>query len=485
MHVIDGGAWLIRRTHIDRGRPVDGIKNRITRIGITKIHGQRVFGHGAAIGKPPIRFREDLFPVLAGIMKPFVQGGFVAGRQHRRDDALRFGNPHVVVGMQQSRDPKGQIEKWISIALGGHTPARAIAEVEVGSSRFIQQFGADVRGQRLPVGIRRFHQDVEGRIVETCMQSGALIISPRAALEGCYVRSRASLDERVTKMNTGAAKSFEQDFLSQALGTQIDSCDRYELAPLFLELFKNHQPVLEAGCGSGRWNGWLSRHKIRSDGVDWSEELCNRARKEIPDCRFFADDMRSIPVAEKIYAGLIALGSVEHMPEGPITALREFNRILRDDGVAIITVPYGGTLRRITRSLQAPITLLKASQLIRRLFGKPTHGKSLKEARQETNYRWYPRFSFGDQGWFFYEYEFNKFQMQAFLRDTGFSIQREFVAFGNEGILHNFGRIAGRWNPERADVDFGPIGRILRKLLPVSFMGHMLCYVVTKGPSNN
>jgi SAM-dependent methyltransferase len=289
----------------------------------------------------------------------------------------------------------------------------------------------------------------------------------------------------VTKMNTGAAKSFEQAFLSQALATQVDSCDRYELVPLFLELFKSHQPVLEAGCGSGRWNGWLSRHKIQSDGVDWSEELCDRARKEIPDCRFFACDMRSIPVPDKAYGGLMALGSVEHMLEGPVTALREFNRILRDDGVAIISVPYGGRLRRIMRSLQAPITVLKATKLIRHLFGKPTYGKSLKEAAQETNHWWYPRFSFGAQGWFFYEYEFNEFQMRAFLRDAGFSIQEEFVAFGNEGILHNFGRIAGRWNPDRADADFNLIGRIFRKLLPVSFMGHMLCYMATKQPSNN
>jgi len=58
-----------------------------------------------------------------------------------------------------------------------------------------------------------------------------------------------------------------------------------------------------------------------------------------------------------------------------------------------------------------------------------------------------------------------------------------FVGFGNEGILHNFGRLAGSWNSENADVDFTPLGKVLRMVIPVNVIGHMLCYVVRKHES--
>ncbi|MCX5800977.1 MAG: class I SAM-dependent methyltransferase [Candidatus Eisenbacteria bacterium] len=272
------------------------------------------------------------------------------------------------------------------------------------------------------------------------------------------------------------ADDFEKGFLSETLLKQIEDCDSYELAHLFLELFREHQPVLEAGCGSGRWNAWFRNHGIRSDGIDWSEALCSRARKEVPECRFFACDMRSIPLESKTYGGVIALGSIEHALEGPIQALREFNRVLRDDGVAVITVPYGGVLRRTMRFLQRS----RYNNVIRRLFGKPYAGISVRDARKSAVKKWHPRLVYGPKGWFFYEYELTKVQMRVFLNDSGFEVQKEFIAFLDEGILGSFGRIAGTWDAKRGNMSLTFLGRLLTRLIPVSVTGHMLCYVVKK-----
>src|SRR5690349_17095998 len=97
------------------------------------------------------------------------------------------------------------------------------------------------------------------------------------------------------------ARQFTSSFLTQSLAKQIAACDAYELAPLFLEVLHDHQPVLEAGCGSGRWCGWLSNHGIRIDGLDWSSELCHRASIEIPHCRFIACDIRHTPFPDCSY----------------------------------------------------------------------------------------------------------------------------------------------------------------------------------------
>lgn len=277
------------------------------------------------------------------------------------------------------------------------------------------------------------------------------------------------------------SRSFEAGFLSHALGEQIDACDRYELAPLFLRCFRDCQPVLEAGCGSGRWCGWLHAQGIRCDGVDWSQALCDRAAREIPQARFFACDMSAVPVPEGVYGGLLALGSVEHTPTGPVAALREFRRLLRPGGLAIITVPYGSPLRRLAAPLSSLMLDIKAWPLVRRLFGRRVAGAPLAVARRGAARGWLPQFSYGEDGWFFYEYRFNKAQMQGFLADARLVIREEFVGFGDEGILHHFGHLAGRWNHERAAVDLTRIGRWLRATIPVSIAGHMLCYLVERG----
>ncbi len=281
------------------------------------------------------------------------------------------------------------------------------------------------------------------------------------------------------------SKSFESGFLSQSLEAQIEDCGKYELASLFLRCFREQAPVLEAGCGSGRWCGWLTRHGIQCDGIDWSQALCERAALALPQSRFIACDMRHVPLPRESYGGIMALGSIEHSPEGPLEALREFQRLLRPGGRAVITVPYGGRLRLWMQRATSPLLTLKSWSWIRRLLGKPVGAMTLSQARAVTRSEWHPRFAHGPEGWFFFEYEFNKAQMREFFADSGFDVREEFVGFGDEGILHTFGRLSGKWDHDRAVVAFTWLGRMLRALIPVRMMGHMLCYVVEKpGPQS-
>ncbi len=284
-------------------------------------------------------------------------------------------------------------------------------------------------------------------------------------------------------MHQAIADSFEQSFLSSPLSKQIRACDSYELAPLFRDLFSSAQPVLEAGCGSGRWCGWLQSQGIAADGVDWSRGLCNRAASEIPQSRFFACDMSDTGLPHGAYGGLMALGSIEHTVEGPRKALAEFYRLLRPNGVAVVTVPYGSPLRRWSRALARPYHAAKGIPLLRRLTGKTPlspSARSLRDARQGTVAAWHPQFALNHDGWSFYEYEFNSRQLDAFVSEAGFVIQHRFAAFVEEGLFHTFGRLAGSWNNDQFRVDLTPLGRLLRAALPASATGHMLCYVLAR-----
>lgn len=278
-------------------------------------------------------------------------------------------------------------------------------------------------------------------------------------------------------MSNNISMAFEGSFLRVPFEVQVQACERYELASTILDLFKDHQPVIEAGCGSGRWVAWLRRRGIVCDGIDWSRALCEQARIKVPEARFFEGDVRKMPVLDASYGGVLSLGTVEHVTEGPQTGILEFRRVLRERGMLLLTVPYGGWFRRVRVRFGLLVKLCQNRAATQEADGKKT---PLAMAVAGTTYRWCPRFMRSEQGWEFFEYEFSKRQMRQFLQNCGFEVLTEEVGFVDEGLSHNIGLLAGHWNEGRQDVTLTAAGRLLKKVLPRTWVGHMLCYVARK-----
>ena len=277
--------------------------------------------------------------------------------------------------------------------------------------------------------------------------------------------------------------SFEQGFMSHSLEKQVAHCDHYELANYFKKWLPLHQPILEAGCGSGRWVAWFVRNGWISTGLDWSEACCERARQVIPEAKFVAGDMRNMPFDNEVFGAIVSLGAIEHSPEGPASSLKEYYRVLQQGGIGIITVPYLSPIRKIHRLLTSPLKALSRNSFLRQILGKRVgsgEGKTIDEVRSESLSGFAADYILSINGWEFYQYHLSKPQMQIFLMEAGFEIIEEFIDFGDEGILHNFGRVVGKYDYDNGKVSFSVIGKMLRKILPVYLMGHMLCYLVRK-----
>jgi len=292
----------------------------------------------------------------------------------------------------------------------------------------------------------------------------------------------ARKNEEISRFsNSHVAETFERNFLQRSLETQIRNCDQHKLCSRFRRWLPKRQPILEAGCGSGRWVAWFQKNGWKSTGLDWSETLCERARKLIPDARFVAGDMKCMPFEEAEFGSVVSLGAVEHTSEGPGKSLAEIARVLRPDGIAIISVPFAGSIRRMTQQVHQTFLKMKAHPLLRKIFNKPPiTGQTRSQARRGVVSTWMADFSFRKDGWFFYEYRFNKSQMRQFVQSEGFEILEEFVSSHDEGVLHNFGGLAGKYDHETATVKFSLLGRWLRNILPIDMVGHMLVYVLHK-----
>lgn len=95
-------------------------------------------------------------------------------------------------------------------------------------------------------------------------------------------------------------------------------------------------PCLDVGCGGGRMVELASK-EMPSFGVELSERALHAARERgVPGLA--QAEAGSLPFRNATFGTVLALDVVEHHPQ-PDMLMEEVKRVLKDDGVVIVTVP--------------------------------------------------------------------------------------------------------------------------------------------------
>jgi SAM-dependent methyltransferase len=132
---------------------------------------------------------------------------------------------------------------------------------------------------------------------------------------------------------------------------------RMQRAPEW-SLIRRHIPrggsVLDAGCGFGEWVQVLESNGYKGTGVDYSATLISRLQEAYPTGSWIHSDIRNVPVSDGNFDGVISWGVIEHDEAGPDAALREFHRILRPGGIAIVSVPQDSERQRCAGGILFP-----------------------------------------------------------------------------------------------------------------------------------
>lgn len=238
---------------------------------------------------------------------------------------------------------------------------------------------------------------------------------------------------------------------------------------------RDNQPFLEAGCGAGKWVAWAAMNGWQAIGVDWSRSLMEKAARDVPEARFIHGDMRDLPLESGSIGSVLSLGAVEHTPDGPEAALREFMRVLRPGGRALVTVPYMSAIRRAVWAIDRP---LSRSPLLRRALRKPGGHRPLRREEHALREGWTPDFLATAEGWEFYEYQFTPSVMSTVIEQAGFRIEEAFAFAPDEGLINTFRRIAGRY--EAGGTRLTLFGQALNKVLPEGSYEHMLGFELRK-----
>jgi SAM-dependent methyltransferase len=133
------------------------------------------------------------------------------------------------------------------------------------------------------------------------------------------------------------------------LDTAIRFCEVDPLRPLFERYAPAGTHVLEGGCGRGQYVVFLEGRGAHVVGLDFAQHALRRLKSYGPRLRVCRGDVATLPFASEAFDVYYSGGVVEHFEDGPLPALREAHRVLRRDGVLLVSVPYLSPLRRLSR----------------------------------------------------------------------------------------------------------------------------------------
>lgn len=106
---------------------------------------------------------------------------------------------------------------------------------------------------------------------------------------------------------------------------------------------KGKEHILEVGCGRGFYEQFLGTiyPTVKITGIDLKESYLNIARHTVKNknVTFLNADATNLPLKAKTFDRIIATEVLEHIPDEQ-AVLRELHRVLKPEGILVITVPH-------------------------------------------------------------------------------------------------------------------------------------------------
>jgi SAM-dependent methyltransferase len=109
--------------------------------------------------------------------------------------------------------------------------------------------------------------------------------------------------------------------------------------------------ILDAGCGNGEFTRFIAQCGYETAGIDIAEAAVKRARSIWPEGKFCKGSLEhSLPFDSAEFDAIWSTEVLEHLFDVH-ASLSEFNRVLQEDGILILTVPFHGLVKNLTISL--------------------------------------------------------------------------------------------------------------------------------------
>lgn len=140
---------------------------------------------------------------------------------------------------------------------------------------------------------------------------------------------------------------WEENWQASQFNQSLQFCQVDPLRPLFEKYAPKGSIMLEGGCGMGQFVTYYTLKGVTVIGLDFAQRALHRLNKRVADLPLCAGDVSALPFADESFDLYYSGGVVEHFEGGAEKSLSEAQRVLKKDGVLMISVPYFSPLRRL------------------------------------------------------------------------------------------------------------------------------------------
>jgi ubiquinone/menaquinone biosynthesis C-methylase UbiE len=166
-------------------------------------------------------------------------------------------------------------------------------------------------------------------------------------------------------------------------GQRTDQAEQ-ALLEWLLTAFPTARSVLEVGCGTGHFAGWLTEKGLKVVGLDRAPAMLAELHRRVPELPVILGDAHRLPVREGAVDVTVFVTTLEFLPD-PAAALTEAVRIACQGVVLVILNRWsqGGFSRRWgPQARQSLLSQARDYSLVSlRALVKQAAGKRLREIR--------------------------------------------------------------------------------------------------------
>lgn len=96
-------------------------------------------------------------------------------------------------------------------------------------------------------------------------------------------------------------------------------------------------PVLDVGCGTGRWLARYQKHRLRPVGLDATAGMLKQAATRNISCPLVAAVAQHLPFRDQTFSLVSAVTVIQHIPQdGQRASLQEMARVLKPGGCLLL-----------------------------------------------------------------------------------------------------------------------------------------------------
>lgn len=269
----------------------------------------------------------------------------------------------------------------------------------------------------------------------------------------------------------------------------LDHIKGCEYDPLW-EILQNHLKkgcmILEAGAGSGRWLAFLTSRGYNTVGIELDAKAVERFHVNFPNIQYDIGDIESLPYTDGDFDAVLSHGVLEHLIHGPERALKEMNRVLKNDGTAVISVPHANALSEVRALIYHTMYRIAHKNIFRKLLKKNpvTYNATSQEqylAELSRNLikglQVHLQFS-SSQGIRFYEYAFRTGQFIELVKRSGLNPVEIYLEYSDQNLFRVFGSLVGSISIKGANLNW--LGTLIDKTIPKRYIAGMVIVIAKK-----